>query len=81
MYRGAGAEVRVGAARMILDSICSTTCTMTSLEKWSDDLSRRDRLRFTINVLTRLRVCTADGRVDLKWKANRLAGQLRRIKP
>jgi bis(5'-nucleosyl)-tetraphosphatase (symmetrical) len=37
-------------------------------EKWSDDLSRRDRLRFTINVLTRLRVCTADGRVDLKWK-------------
>jgi len=37
-------------------------------EKWSDDLSRKDRLRFTINVLTRLRVCTADGRVDLKWK-------------
>jgi bis(5'-nucleosyl)-tetraphosphatase (symmetrical) len=37
-------------------------------EKWGDDLSRRDRLRFTINVLTRLRVCTPDGRVDLKWK-------------
>ncbi|MBS0417659.1 MAG: symmetrical bis(5'-nucleosyl)-tetraphosphatase [Proteobacteria bacterium] len=37
-------------------------------EQWADDLSRKDRLRFTINVLTRLRVCTADGRVDLKWK-------------
>ncbi len=37
-------------------------------EQWADHLSRTDRLRFTINVLTRLRVCTADGRVDLKWK-------------
>jgi bis(5'-nucleosyl)-tetraphosphatase (symmetrical) len=37
-------------------------------DQWSADLSRKDRLRFTINVLTRLRVCTADGRVDLKWK-------------
>jgi bis(5'-nucleosyl)-tetraphosphatase (symmetrical) len=37
-------------------------------DRWSDDLSRKDKLRFTINVLTRLRVCTADGRVDLKWK-------------
>lgn len=36
--------------------------------QWSDDLSLEDRLRFTINVLTRLRVCTADGRIDLKWK-------------
>ena len=37
-------------------------------DQWSDALPRKDRLRFTINVLTRLRVCTADGRVDLKWK-------------
>jgi bis(5'-nucleosyl)-tetraphosphatase (symmetrical) len=37
-------------------------------DRWSDDLSRKDKLRFTINVLTRLRVCTAEGRVDLKWK-------------
>jgi bis(5'-nucleosyl)-tetraphosphatase (symmetrical) len=37
-------------------------------ERWSDGLARADKLRFTINVLTRLRVCTADGRVDLKWK-------------
>jgi bis(5'-nucleosyl)-tetraphosphatase (symmetrical) len=37
-------------------------------DRWSDDLPRKDKVRFTINVLTRLRVCTADGRVDLKWK-------------
>lgn len=37
-------------------------------DRWSEELDRKDRLRFTINVLTRLRVCTADGRVDLKWK-------------
>lgn len=35
---------------------------------WQEDLSGTDRLRFTINVLTRLRVCTAEGRVDLKLK-------------
>ena len=37
-------------------------------DRWSDGLAETDRLRFTINVLTRLRVCTVDGRVDLKWK-------------
>jgi bis(5'-nucleosyl)-tetraphosphatase (symmetrical) len=37
-------------------------------DRWSDDLPETDKLRFTINVLTRLRVCTVDGRVDLKWK-------------
>lgn len=37
-------------------------------DRWSDDLGEKDRLRFTINVLTRLRVCSADGRIDLKWK-------------
>ncbi len=35
---------------------------------WSEDLEGMDRLRFVVNVLTRLRVCTADGRVDLKMK-------------
>ena len=35
-------------------------------DRWSDDLRGTERLRFTINVLTRLRVCTADGRVDLE---------------
>ena len=35
---------------------------------WNDRLSGPDRWRFTINVLTRLRVCTADGRIELKWK-------------
>ena len=37
-------------------------------DRWSDDLAEKERLRFTINVLTRLRVCSVDGRVDLKWK-------------
>jgi bis(5'-nucleosyl)-tetraphosphatase (symmetrical) len=37
-------------------------------DRWSDDLGAREKLRFTINVLTRLRVCTSDGRIDLKWK-------------
>ena len=37
-------------------------------DRWSEALPEQDQLRFTINVLTRLRVCTSDGRVDLKWK-------------
>ncbi len=37
-------------------------------DKWSDALKGMDRLRFAINALTRLRVCTRDGRVDLKMK-------------
>jgi bis(5'-nucleosyl)-tetraphosphatase (symmetrical) len=35
---------------------------------WSDALAGMDRLRFAINVLTRLRVCTLEGRVDLGMK-------------
>jgi bis(5'-nucleosyl)-tetraphosphatase (symmetrical) len=37
-------------------------------ERWSEDLRGIERLRFTVNVLTRLRVCSADGRIDLKMK-------------
>ena len=37
-------------------------------DQWRDDLEGFDRLRFAINVLTRLRVCTADGRIDLRMK-------------
>ena len=37
-------------------------------DKWSDLLKGMDRLRFAINALTRLRICTRDGRVDLKMK-------------
>ena len=37
-------------------------------DRWSNDLEGTDRLRFAINVLTRLRVCTSDGIVDLKMK-------------
>lgn len=36
--------------------------------RWSEMLVGTERLRFAINVLTRLRVCTQDGEVDLKMK-------------
>ena len=34
-------------------------------DRWDARLAGMERLRFVINVLTRLRVCTADGRVDI----------------
>ena len=37
-------------------------------DEWSPKLAGTDRLRFAINVLTRLRVCTADGRIELDIK-------------
>jgi len=36
--------------------------------RWSEMLAGMERLRFAINVLTRLRVCTPDGEVELKMK-------------
>ena len=35
-------------------------------DRWQASLKGAERLRFTVNVLTRLRFCTAEGRVDLK---------------
>lgn len=37
-------------------------------ERWSDDLPRDARLRFTVNTLTRMRFCSADGTLDFKTK-------------
>lgn len=37
-------------------------------DRWSDDLRGMDRVRFAINALTRMRLCTDDGRIDLKMK-------------
>jgi bis(5'-nucleosyl)-tetraphosphatase (symmetrical) len=37
-------------------------------DRWSSELAGPERIRFTINVLTRLRVCTDEGQVDLKSK-------------
>ena len=37
-------------------------------DRWEEDLAGYERLRFTINVLTRLRLCTADGQVDVAIK-------------
>lgn len=35
-------------------------------DRWQSSLKGVERLRFAVNVLTRLRFCTAEGRVDLK---------------
>lgn len=37
-------------------------------DKWNEALEDADRRRFVINALTRLRYCTADGRMDLSQK-------------
>lgn len=35
---------------------------------WSDDLQGADRLRVIVNAMTRMRFCTADGRMEFKYK-------------
>ena len=37
-------------------------------DRWDERLAGAERLRFIINVLTRLRLCTADGRVNIAIK-------------
>ena len=37
-------------------------------ERWDDALTGHDRWRFVVNVLTRIRLCTDDGRLDLVTK-------------
>ena len=37
-------------------------------DHWSVELTGMDRLRFAINVLTRIRVCTNEGRINLRIK-------------
>jgi bis(5'-nucleosyl)-tetraphosphatase (symmetrical) len=37
-------------------------------DRWDPRLEGMERLRFVINVLTRLRLCTADGRIDTSLK-------------
>jgi bis(5'-nucleosyl)-tetraphosphatase (symmetrical) len=37
-------------------------------DHWDERLAGAERLRFVINVLTRLRLCTADGRIDVALK-------------
>ena len=37
-------------------------------DRWDDGLRGMDRLRFIINVFTRLRYCREDGTIDLKMK-------------
>jgi len=37
-------------------------------EQWSDTLAGQDRLRFIVNVLTRMRFCTSSGHLNLRAK-------------
>jgi bis(5'-nucleosyl)-tetraphosphatase (symmetrical) len=37
-------------------------------DRWQPSLKGNDRLRFAVNVFTRLRFCTADGRIDFRQK-------------
>jgi bis(5'-nucleosyl)-tetraphosphatase (symmetrical) len=37
-------------------------------DRWQSSLKGVDRLRFAVNVLTRLRFCTADGRIEFRQK-------------
>jgi bis(5'-nucleosyl)-tetraphosphatase (symmetrical) len=39
-------------------------------DQWDEALTGTERLRFIINVLTRMRVCTAQGRIDLRQKGS-----------
>jgi bis(5'-nucleosyl)-tetraphosphatase (symmetrical) len=39
-------------------------------DTWSTDLRGIDRLRFAINAFTRMRYCTAEGRIDLERKGS-----------
>jgi len=67
-------ETTVGLAREVESALRSDPVRLfehmygDEPDRWRDNLEPREKLRFTINVLTRLRVCAADGRIDLKWK-------------
>ncbi len=37
-------------------------------DQWHDDLKSYDRLRLIVNALTRLRVCTKEGKIDFSYK-------------
>ena len=37
-------------------------------DQWHDDLAGADRMRLAVNAFTRLRFCTAEGKLDLKTK-------------
>ena len=37
-------------------------------DRWSEELAGDDRLRVVVNAMTRLRICTADGRMEFRHK-------------
>jgi bis(5'-nucleosyl)-tetraphosphatase (symmetrical) len=44
-------------------------------DQWDPRLTGIERLRFVINAMTRMRYCTADGRIDLKLKGAPASGE------
>lgn len=68
------AERAVALAREVEDALRMDRVTLFDHmygdrpDVWDESLRGYDRLRFIINVLTRLRFCSPEGRVDLKCK-------------
>ncbi len=46
----------------------SARCSATSRSRWSESLAGAERLRFTLNALTRIRFVTADGTLEFATK-------------
>lgn len=74
-------EQTLGLAREVQESLRRDPASLFAEmygnrpDQWSETLSGMDRLRFTINTLTRMRFCTADGRIDLKMKGPPSSGR------
>ena len=68
------AEMTLGLAREVEFALRNDPRTLfdhmygDEPDHWSADLAGTDRLRFAINVLTRVRVCTNEGRINLRLK-------------
>ena len=65
---GAGRRGRGAAARARPGRTSCTRCTATSRRAGTTALQGAERWRFVVNVLTRIRFCTADGTLDFKTK-------------
>ena len=48
--------------------------------KWDPELNGMNRIRFIVNVFTRLRFCSSDGEIELKTKGNKIHDN-RKFKP
>jgi len=67
------AQALLLAAEVQRALLLDPTATLTGMygnepDRWQDSLRGMERLRFIINALVRLRVCSAEGRINLKFK-------------